>query len=111
MLWGWCYEEQGAPPYWPWTQPIRSYIQDKDIDQLSSEMGPCAADIAEVVPQVRDKLSDPSANSGQALQSPLALEPEQALFLSAIHLLHFPTRHWHIYLIRICNTIHGSMAK
>ena len=18
VLWGWCYDEQGAPPYWPW---------------------------------------------------------------------------------------------
>ncbi len=18
VLWGWCYEEEGAPPYWPW---------------------------------------------------------------------------------------------
>ena len=72
MLWGWCYEEQGAPPYWPWTQPIRSYIQDKDIDQLRSEMGPGAADIAEVVPQVRDKLPD--------IEPPPALEPESARF-------------------------------
>ena len=24
VLWGSCYEEQGAPPYWPWVQPIRS---------------------------------------------------------------------------------------
>ena len=72
VLWGWCYEEQGAPPYWPWTQPIRSYIQDKDIDQLRSEMGPGAADIAEVVPQVRDKLPD--------IEPPPALEPESARF-------------------------------
>ena len=18
VLWGWCYEQEGAPPYWPW---------------------------------------------------------------------------------------------
>ena len=23
-LWGRCYEEEGAPPYWPWVQIVRS---------------------------------------------------------------------------------------
>ncbi|HIB12956.1 MAG TPA: ATP-binding protein, partial [Dehalococcoidia bacterium] len=27
VLWGWCYEEEGAPPYWPWVQTMRSYVQ------------------------------------------------------------------------------------
>ncbi len=26
VLWGWCYEGEGAPPYWPWLQPLRSYV-------------------------------------------------------------------------------------
>src|ERR671919_3207147 len=30
VLWGWCYEEAGTPPYWPWLQPIRAYIQRRD---------------------------------------------------------------------------------
>ena len=25
--WGWCFQEEGAPPYWPWILPLRSYIQ------------------------------------------------------------------------------------
>ena len=28
VLWCWCYELEGAPPYWPWIQPLRSYIQE-----------------------------------------------------------------------------------
>lgn len=27
VLWGRCHEEQGTPPYWPWVQLIRSYVQ------------------------------------------------------------------------------------
>ena len=27
VLWGRCYEEEGAPPYWSWVQSLRSYIQ------------------------------------------------------------------------------------
>jgi DNA-binding CsgD family transcriptional regulator len=72
VLWGWCYEEEGAPPYWPWLQPIRAYIQRRDPEQLRSEMGPGAADIAEVISEVRDKLPN--------LEPPPALPPEQARF-------------------------------
>ena len=57
VLWGWCYEEAGAPPYWPWAQPIRSYVQQQDPERLRSEMGPGAADIAEIIPEIRQKLS------------------------------------------------------
>ena len=72
VLWGWCYEEEGAPPYWPWVQPIRSYVQQADSERLRSEMGPGAADIAELIPQTRAKLP--------GLEIPPELEPEQARF-------------------------------
>ena len=72
VLWGRCYEEHGMPPYWPWVQAIRSYVRDGDPEQLRSEMGAGAADIAEVVSDVRERLPD--------LQSPPELEPEQARF-------------------------------
>jgi DNA-binding CsgD family transcriptional regulator len=72
ILWGWCYEEEGAPSFWPWLQPIRTYVQQRDPGQLQSEMGPGAADIAEVVSEVRGKLPN--------LEPPPALPPEQARF-------------------------------
>ena len=72
VLWGRCYEEEGAPPYWPWVQPIRSYIQQQAPEKLLAEIGPGAADIAEIVPEIRHKLT--------GLETPPALEPEQARF-------------------------------
>jgi DNA-binding CsgD family transcriptional regulator len=72
VLWGWCYEAEGAPPFWPWVQPIRVYLQQRDAEQLRSEMGLGAADIAEIVFEVRGKLP--------GLEPPPALEPEQARF-------------------------------
>jgi predicted ATPase len=72
VLWGWCYEEASAPPYWPWVQPIHAYVQQRDSEQLRSEMGPGAADIAEVVSEVQGKLP--------SLEPPPALPPEQARF-------------------------------
>ena len=72
VLWGWCYEREGAPPYWPWVQPIREYIKSVQPEQLRSQMGPGAADIAEVIPEVRQIISD--------LNPPPELDPEQARF-------------------------------
>ena len=72
VLWGRCYEEEGTPPYWPWLQSLRSYIQQQAPKQLQAEMGPGAADIAEILSEVREKLPN--------LESPPALEPEQARF-------------------------------
>ena len=54
VLWGWCYEEEGAPPYWPWMRLLRAYIQVTDPEHLQSAMGVGAADIAEIVPEVRE---------------------------------------------------------
>ncbi|MDP2959021.1 MAG: AAA family ATPase, partial [Longimicrobiales bacterium] len=71
-LWVRCYEGEGAPAYWPWVQVIRSYVHDRDPAALMSEMGPGAADIAQVVSEVRERLPD--------LPAPPALEPEQARF-------------------------------
>jgi class 3 adenylate cyclase len=72
VLWGRCYEGEGAPAYWPWVQIIRSYVHDKEPTTLMSEMGPGAADIAQVVSEVKDRLP--------GLPVPAALEPDQARF-------------------------------
>ena len=68
VLWGWCYEEEGAPPYWPWVQPIRAYVLQRDPEVLSSQMGPGAAVIAEIVPGIREKI--PGMDPPPALESP-----------------------------------------
>jgi class 3 adenylate cyclase len=72
VLWGRCYEGEGAPAYWPWIQVIRSHVHDRDPAKLLSEMGPGAADIAQVVSEVRERLP--------GLPTPPSLEPEQARF-------------------------------
>ena len=53
-------------------QAIRSYVRERDPEQLSSEMGSGAAAIAEVVSDVRERLP--------GLPSPPQLEPDQARF-------------------------------
>ncbi|MCH9017246.1 MAG: AAA family ATPase [Chloroflexi bacterium] len=72
VLWGRCYEDSGAPPYWPWIEVTRARVRDFDASQLLEQMGPGAAHIAEIVPEVRVKLP--------GLAAPPELEPEQARF-------------------------------
>ena len=72
VLWGRCHAGEGAPPYWPWVQIIRSYVHDHDAEALATEMGPGAADIAQVVSEVRERLPD--------LPIAPAADPEQARF-------------------------------
>jgi len=34
------YEGQGAPPYWPWVELLRSLLRGRSLDALSAELGP-----------------------------------------------------------------------
>jgi tetratricopeptide (TPR) repeat protein len=72
VLVGRCYEGEGAPPFWPWVQMLRTYVMDCDPGRLRQEMGLGAADIAQVVPEVREQLPDLTAVPG--------VESEQARF-------------------------------
>lgn len=72
VLAGSCYEGEGAPAFWPWLQIIRCYALDLERDALMSIMGPGAADIAQVVSEIKERLPD--------LPPPPSLEPEQARF-------------------------------
>jgi ATP/maltotriose-dependent transcriptional regulator MalT len=72
VAWGRCYEGEGAPSFWPWVQIMRALILDRSSSGMRAEMGAGAPDIAEVVPQVRERLPGLSP-------SPV-VEPAQARF-------------------------------
>src|ERR1700735_1403838 len=54
VLWGYCHEEAGAPPYWPWVQIFRAYIDATSLDEIRLDMGHAAKDIAALVPELVD---------------------------------------------------------
>ena len=72
VFWGRCYEDEGTPPYWPWVQTMRSYVQQASREQLTAEIGSGAAAIVEIVPEILGKLP--------GLETPPALDPEAARF-------------------------------
>jgi predicted ATPase/class 3 adenylate cyclase len=70
--WGRCHEGEGAPAYWPWAQALRSYVREADPVGLAWELGQGAPEVAQLVPELRERLGDVS--------EPPALEPDQARF-------------------------------
>ena len=71
VYWGRCYETKGQPPYWPWSEAIRSYVLEADPVGLRWQLGARAADIARIVPELAERLD---------IEAPDAIETEQARF-------------------------------
>lgn len=83
VFWGRCYEEPGAPLYWPWLQLLRGWLEEDD-SFLSGELTSSDAGvIAELLPELRQRLPD--------LRGPPPIDdPAQARF----RLLDTLTRLW-----------------
>jgi DNA-binding NarL/FixJ family response regulator len=56
--WGESFEGEGAPAFWPWVQILRVWARRQTAAALRSELGLEAADLAQIVPEVRSRLPD-----------------------------------------------------
>lgn len=72
VLVGRCWEAGGAPAYWPWIQAMRSYLRGRDASIVREQLGQGAADIAQVLPELRELWPD--------LPAPPSGDPEGARF-------------------------------
>jgi DNA-binding SARP family transcriptional activator len=72
VCWGRCWEAGGAPAYWPWVQALREYIRTGGEEQVRELLGPGAADIAQMLPELHELFPD--------LPPPPSLDPEGARF-------------------------------
>jgi DNA-binding SARP family transcriptional activator len=54
VAWGRCEEGDGAPPFWPWIQVVRSLLALPDTQEVRTALGPSAAELAQIVPEVKD---------------------------------------------------------
>jgi len=72
VLVGRCYEGEGAPAYWPWVQVLRAYARAADPDSVREDLGAGAADVVQLVPELRERLGDVAAAA--------TLEPDEARF-------------------------------
>ncbi len=52
VLWGRCWEDGGAPAFWPWTQILRGLVSDR-LDQTNGDTHePLLARVAAIVPEL-----------------------------------------------------------
>jgi eukaryotic-like serine/threonine-protein kinase len=58
VLVGRCWEAGGAPAFWPWVQALRSYVRETGPDALRAQLGPGAADVGQILPELREILAD-----------------------------------------------------
>jgi predicted ATPase len=72
VLWGRCWEGEGAPAFWPWVQVVRAYIQASAPAALRQDLGAGAPDITQLVPAVSERLP--------GVPVPPPMEPEAARF-------------------------------
>ena len=63
----------GAPSYWPWLQVVRALAAERSDDRLAADLGSGARWVAQIAPEIRDRLG--LAEAGEA-----AAESEQARF-------------------------------
>jgi tetratricopeptide (TPR) repeat protein len=52
VLWGSCWEGEGAPAFWPWMQAVRSYAKESTSKAMEIALGSGAADIVRVMPEL-----------------------------------------------------------
>ena len=71
-LFGRAWEAGGAPAYWPWVQAIRAYVRDRDPQAVRDQLGRGAADVAQMLPELRDWLPE--------VGEPGSIDPEGARF-------------------------------
>ena len=71
-MWGRCFDGRGAPAFWPWVQVLTDLLDRFDRAAVAHALADTAADLAQVVPVVKEFVPD--------LAVPPPLDPESAQF-------------------------------
>ena len=83
--WGRAVEHEGAPPYWPWAEAIRSLARDFDLDPLVPLIEHHASELLRVYPELRNLV--PSAPEPRDIPSSEAASAQFRLFQATSNLL------------------------
>ena len=58
VVWGRCWESDGAPPFWPWIELLRDVMRNCHQSALQHQLGNGASLIATLVPEIREQCPD-----------------------------------------------------
>lgn len=81
-LWGLCREQDGMPPYWPWSQILRSLIRDRD-NQVGALSDEDRALLAAIVPE----LAPGSSTATHKTTDPIKLESRFPIYEAVFRFL------------------------
>ncbi len=56
VLWGRSWEGEGAPPYWPWAQILRTFAAERKEVEPVAIFGAAAPYVGQIVSELRDRL-------------------------------------------------------
>ncbi|MBA3268082.1 MAG: DUF2791 family P-loop domain-containing protein [Acidimicrobiia bacterium] len=73
VAWGHCFDDIGAPPFWPWVQIVRTLLVGMSADRVADVLGDGINDIAQIVPDVK------AAVGAVGVGAPGTRPPESAL--------------------------------
>jgi tetratricopeptide (TPR) repeat protein len=68
VLWGRCYEGEGAPAFWPWVQVLSDCVRALPLDVLREALAPDVPELAHLVPLLAERL--PEVTPGAPPESP-----------------------------------------
>jgi predicted ATPase len=116
---GHCYEEGSfRPPYQPFVEVFGTYLQGRDTDSLTAELGSGAADLARIVPMLRERLNvtprpagDPEEDRWRLLQAAtdlLRTTAAQRPLLLVLEDLHDADRGTLDLLVYLARNLHGT---
>jgi DNA-binding SARP family transcriptional activator len=72
VVWGRCYEGEGAPALWPWVQVGRQLLAGVAPGELGGVLGPSGAELSQLLPELRELVP--------GLEPPPVVELEAARF-------------------------------
>jgi tetratricopeptide (TPR) repeat protein len=81
VLWGRCWEDGGAPAFWPWTQVLRALVNDRLSRTNGDTQEPLLARMAAIVPDLAALHGDPDADEQAVVTGRFALFDDVATIL------------------------------
>jgi tetratricopeptide (TPR) repeat protein len=81
VAWARGWDGGGAPAFWPWVQIVRAVAAERDDDALRAELGAGARWVAQLAPELRERLGLPEAGDLESEQARFALFDAVTVFL------------------------------
>jgi tetratricopeptide (TPR) repeat protein len=81
VAWARGWDGGGAPAFWPWVQVVRAVAADRADEELRADLAAGARWVAQLAPELRDRLDLPEAGDLESEQARFALFDAVAVFL------------------------------